>query len=68
MPERSQELAEIGQHPGLCASCSHLRLMRSSRSVFVRCGKAEEDRDFVKYPAIPVMFCPGHQKSPSPSR
>lgn len=46
--------------PGLCATCEHLRLLASSRSVFVRCALAEVDPSFLRYPPIPVVACPGY--------
>ena len=50
---------------GLCATCEHLRLVASSRSVFVRCGLAEVEPAFPRYPPIPVVACPGYlRKSP----
>ena len=51
-------------HPGLCATCEHLRLLASKRSVFVRCGLAETDRAFVRYPPLPVSACPGYRPAP----
>lgn len=52
-------LARLSTPPGLCASCGHLKLLASRRSVFVRCGLAEEDPRFLRYPALPVVACPG---------
>ncbi|HEX3126233.1 MAG TPA: hypothetical protein VH394_02790 [Thermoanaerobaculia bacterium] len=52
-------LARLSASPGLCASCEHLRLVASPRSVFVRCGLADLDPRFLKYPPLPVMACPG---------
>lgn len=48
-------------HPGLCATCVHLRLVASRRSVFVRCGLADSDPAFRKYPGLPVITCRGHR-------
>ena len=45
---------------GLCATCEHLRLLASKRSVFVRCGLAEVDARFPKYPPLPVVACGGY--------
>ncbi len=45
---------------GLCATCEHLRLLASKRSVFVRCGLAETDARFPKYPPLPVVACGGY--------
>jgi hypothetical protein len=52
-------LARLSASPGLCATCEHLRLAASRRSVFLRCGLADEDPRFLKYPPLPVVVCPG---------
>lgn len=52
-------LQSLPVHPGLCAACEHLRLLASKRSVFVRCGLADTDPAFVRYPPLPVRACPG---------
>ena len=58
-------LKRLTASPGLCATCEHLRLVASSRSVFVRCGLAEVDPAFPRYPPIPVVACGGYvMKSP----
>ena len=44
---------------GLCASCRHLVVLSSQRSVFVRCGLAESDPRFPRYPTLPVVACAG---------
>jgi hypothetical protein len=67
------ELAELATHPGLCATCVHLRLLRSPRSTFARCAKAERDPAFPRYPRLPVVACSGHrpaprEEAPSPPR
>ena len=46
--------------PGLCRTCEHLRLLSSARSVFVRCGLADTDPAFPRYPPLPVIACPGY--------
>jgi hypothetical protein len=53
-------LARLAVDPGLCASCVHLRLADSGRSVFVRCGLADSDPRFARYPRLPVEACPGY--------
>ena len=58
------ELTELGTHPGLCATCVHLRLLRSPRSTFARCAKAERDPAFPRYPRLPVVACAGHRPAP----
>lgn len=54
-------LQSLPMHPGLCATCEHLRLLASKRSVFVRCGLAETDPGFVRYPPLPVIACRGYR-------
>lgn len=54
-----EDLDRLPVHPGLCATCVHLRLLRSRRSVFLRCGKAETDDRFLRYPPLPVGRCGG---------
>ena len=53
-------LKRLPASPGLCATCEHLRLVASSRSVFVRCGLADSDPGFLRYPPLPVVACPGY--------
>lgn len=60
--EKLRLLQSLAVHPGLCATCEHLRLLASKRSVFVRCGLAEVDPAFVRYPPLPVRTCPGYRR------
>lgn len=53
-------LESLPVHPGLCATCGHLRLLASKRSVFARCGLADVDPGFVRYPPLPVRVCSGY--------
>lgn len=47
--------------PGLCATCTHMRAVRSAREqVFYRCGKSDTDPHFPRYPVIPVCRCEGY--------
>jgi hypothetical protein len=49
---------------GLCASCRHARVQRGARgNAFLRCGLAESDARFTRYPRVPVRACPGFQAS-----
>jgi hypothetical protein len=66
MAERRRLLARLATPPGLCASCVHLRLLASPRSVFVRCGLAATDPAFPRYPALPVLRCAGYRPLPEP--
>jgi len=53
-------LDRLGRDPGLCRTCEHLRLLASPRSVFVRCGLADSDPAFPRYPALPTLQCRGY--------
>ena len=47
---------------GLCATCVHLKLLRSQReSVFFFCLRSESDPRFTRYPPVPVLRCDGHE-------
>ena len=46
---------------GLCASCRHAREIRSRRSAFLRCGLADVDTRFPRYPRLPVLECTGYR-------
>ncbi|MEO6193635.1 MAG: hypothetical protein ABIS20_11535 [Thermoanaerobaculia bacterium] len=59
--EERRLLDRLAVPPGLCASCEHLRLLASRRSVFVRCGLAAVDPRFLKYPPLPVRACAGYR-------
>jgi hypothetical protein len=54
-------LDRLPVHPGLCASCVHLELQASKRSVFARCGSSEADPRFPRYPRLPVVACAGFE-------
>ena len=58
--EERRLLAKLSTSPGLCATCVHLRVLASPRSVFVRCGLAATDPRFPKYPPLPVVVCDGY--------
>ena len=55
-------LHRLTADPGLCHTCEHLRLLASPRSVFVRCGLAEANPAFPRYPPLPVLACPGYRR------
>jgi hypothetical protein len=48
--------------PGLCASCVHGRFVSGARSTFLRCGLADSDKRFPRYPPLPVLRCAGFTK------
>ncbi len=52
-------LNRLGGDPGLCARCRHVRTVEAARSVFVRCGRSDDDPRFLRYPRLPVAACPG---------
>jgi hypothetical protein len=62
-PDTERLLAGLTAEPGLCRTCEHLRLLASARSVFVRCGLADTDPAFLRYPPIPVLACPGYRRT-----
>ena len=64
-PEERARLARLSVPAGLCASCRHLRVLASPRSVFVRCGRAESDPAFPRYPPLPVVRCRGYEEEES---
>ena len=46
---------------GLCGACAHARVSTNARgSRFWRCGRADSDARFRKYPPLPVRECAGH--------
>jgi len=48
---------------GLCAECAHARVQQSARgSKFWRCGLADVDVRFRRYPPLPVRTCVGHER------
>ena len=59
-PVTAEDRAEVAR-AGLCASCTHLQVLRSKRSTFVRCGLADRDAGFARYPPLPVSWCRGHE-------
>jgi hypothetical protein len=61
MAEDRRLLERLTAPPGLCATCEHLRLAASARSVFVRCGLADSDPRFPRYPPLPVVACSGYR-------
>lgn len=62
-PEERRALDRLPTPAGLCASCDHLRLLASRRSLFVRCGLADADPAFPRYPPLPVVACRGYLRA-----
>ncbi len=49
---------------GLCVTCRHSRVIRSSKgSEFWLCERAQSDATYKKYPPLPVVRCRGHEKA-----
>jgi hypothetical protein len=61
-----KEPASSDPSVGLCATCLHMRIVRSDRgSVFRQCLLSLEDSRFPKYPRLPVLECSGWRPRPS---
>jgi len=49
-------------HPGLCATCQHVKSTATKRgSVFYLCLRSQTDASFRKYPPLPVLQCRGYE-------
>jgi len=49
---------------GLCRSCRWMRTVVNRRgSTFYRCGRADWDERFPRYPALPVLECNGYEQA-----
>jgi hypothetical protein len=60
MSSTERDAERLARTVGLCARCVHARPATSARgSTFWRCGRAETDPRFVKYPRLPVVTCSG---------
>jgi hypothetical protein len=46
---------------GLCARCRRCQRVQGARSTFYLCALSFTDRRFQKYPALPVVSCPGFE-------
>ncbi|HEX2253659.1 MAG TPA: hypothetical protein VHQ65_10365 [Thermoanaerobaculia bacterium] len=57
-------LARLPTEAGLCATCAHLELVASRRSVFARCALSDRDPRFPRYPPLPVLRCAGYRRLP----
>lgn len=53
-----------GDRVGLCLRCIHAHRVPSRTSVFWRCGLAESDARYVRYPRLPVIKCAGFEAAP----
>ena len=62
-PESPSRLLADG---GCCGSCRHAELKTAVRSVYVWCRRSKTDSRFPKFPQLPVIECPGHERFPRP--
>jgi hypothetical protein len=65
-PPSADDLARLERSaapPGLCATCRHASVLASRSSVFLRCGRAEVDPTFPRYPRLPVVACRGYERA-----
>jgi hypothetical protein len=49
---------------GLCDSCRHQQVVRTTRGSFSLCRRSKEDDRYPRYPRLPVVSCPGHEPRP----
>jgi len=56
----SDELSQIG----LCSDCQHARVIEHPRGgkPYYRCALANDDPNFDKFPAVPVLLCRGYRR------
>jgi hypothetical protein len=53
---------------GLCDTCRYQRIVRSGRGArFSLCLRSREDPAYRRYPPLPVVSCPGHDRRPAGS-
>ena len=53
----------VRQPAGLCDSCAHQQLVHTTRdSTFSLCQRSKAEPEYVKYPRLPVLQCPGHEE------
>jgi hypothetical protein len=51
-----------GPAAGLCAACRYSRVIRTTRgTVFRLCERSTTDVRYPRYPALPVVRCPGFE-------
>jgi hypothetical protein len=49
---------------GLCADCLHAKKIQSDRgSEFILCQLSATDANFPRYPRLPILQCPGYERS-----
>jgi hypothetical protein len=61
--ERANGVIVPSVNPGLCETCTHVQIVRSSKgSSFVLCRLSEVDPSFRRYPTLPVITCRGYER------
>jgi hypothetical protein len=58
----------MAERVGLCAGCRHCQRVQGARSTFYLCARSFTDLRFQKYPALPVLSCPGFEPADAPPR
>jgi hypothetical protein len=62
----ADEAALERQQAGLCADCINAQKIRSDRGAeFILCKLSATDKNFAKYPRLPVLQCDGFKPLPS---
>ncbi len=62
-PTLSASAPDRSPPPGLCATCLHGRRIETTRgSVFWLCQRSATDPAYPRYPALPVLRCPGYER------
>lgn len=61
-PVTPADVARLEVPAGLCETCRHAGILASRSSVFLRCGMAEIDPSFPRYPRLPVLACKGYER------
>ena len=60
--EVNDAAADMRAHAGLCGHCGHAVIRPTRRgTVYLRCGLAQTDSRFAKYPRLPVSECDGYE-------
>ena len=63
-PGRDPDWSRTGAEAGCCRACVHAKLNVTRRATaYVRCLRAAWDERLVRYPALPVLACPGFERS-----
>jgi hypothetical protein len=64
MSDRNASISSSpGPKAGLCETCRYRRLVPNTRgSVFSLCERSRTDPAYPRYPRLPVLSCPGHER------